>query len=206
MKLKLVAAAAATVALAACAAAPVETEPVTPAQPAPPPADARALPSGTILDVRLQQELDAAATRVGDTFTVVVVDSLVARNGRTVVPAGSVITGLVTGVGLAGGDREVAAIRLNFVRINVEGISHPVTANIVAAQLPGSGEPLAEVTEPGAAVRGSILGGELRDRVAGAVLGAGAGTIISLGTGDADPVIPEGTRFTLQTVGTVQLR
>jgi hypothetical protein len=198
--------------VAACAAAPVETVTPTPGQPAPPPADARAIPGGAVLEVRLDQELSAGRARVGDTFTVRVTEPLVATNGQTVVPENSVVTGLVTGVGPRADGREVAAIRLNFVRISVDGVWHPITANIIRTRVQGGAAAEAEaaptiITAAGAgAVLGAILGGELRDMLVGAILGAGAGTIISLGTGDVEPVLPEGTRMTIQTVSTVQLR
>jgi hypothetical protein len=210
MKMSRVAISAGFLMMAGCAAAPVETAPVAPAQPAPPPADARAIPARTQLDVRLDQELGTTVSRVGDTFTATVEEPLIAANRQTVVPAGAVITGMVTGVGPAAEGREVAAIRLNFLRINVEGVSHPVSADIVGTQVPGApqqpaGEPQAVVTAAGA-VRGAILGGELRDMLVGAVLGAGAGTVVSLGTGDAETVLPAGTQLRLQTVNRVQLR
>jgi hypothetical protein len=212
MKISLAVAVAGAVVLGGCATAPADTVPVAPAQPAPPPADARAIPGGTMLNVRLNQELSTAMSRVGDSFTVTVMEPLIAANGQTVVPADAVITGLVTGVGPAGEDRELAAIRLNFTRINIDGVSHPLTANIVRTQVPGDTRPALDeqaiITAAGVgAVLGAILGGDLRDMLVGAVLGAGAGTVISLGMGGADEaVLPAGTHLTLQTVSRVQLR
>jgi hypothetical protein len=212
MKLRIAAAATGVLMVSGCVAAPVETVPVAPAQPAPPPADARAIPAHTLLDVRLDQELSTGASRVGDTFTVTVEEPLVAANRQTVVPADAVITGMVTGVGPAGAGREQAAIRLNFVRINIDGVSHPLSASIVGTRVPGEAERPADeaqaiVTAAAAgAVLGAIIGGELRDMLVGAVLGAGAGTVISLGAGDDEAVLPAGTQLRLQTLDRVQLR
>jgi hypothetical protein len=211
MKMSRVAISAGFLVVAGCAAAPVETVPAAPAQPAPPPADARAIPARTLLDVRLDQDLGTTVSRVGDTFTATVEEPLIAANRQTVVPAGAVITGMVTGVGPAAEGREVAAIRLNFLRINVDGVSHPVSAGIVGTQVPGApqqpaGETQEVVTAAAGAVPGAILGGELRDMLVSAVLGAGAGTVVSLGTGDAGAVLPAGTQLRLQTVDRVQLR
>jgi hypothetical protein len=193
-----------------CAAAPVETAPVSP-MPAPPPADARAIPAQTVLNVLLDRELSPATARVGDTFTVSVEEALVARNGAVVVPEGTVITGMVTGVGPAG-EPGPAAIRLNFLRINLAGISHPLSADIASAELPAdarrAGDP-ARAAAAGAvagAVLGAVITGELRDALIGAALGAGAGTVISLGLGDVEPVLPAGTRLELRTLDRVELR
>src|SRR5688500_13799524 len=106
--------------------APAEPGP-TLMQPAPPPPNASHIPAGTVLTVTLNEELDRRAAKVGDAFTVAVQNSLLAGNRETVIPAGAVITGLVTGVGSSG---EQAAIRLNFTRIAIDGASHPFTATI----------------------------------------------------------------------------
>jgi hypothetical protein len=56
-------------------------------------------------------------------------------------------------------------------------------------------------------VLGAVLsGGELNKILLGGALGAAAGTVISLGMGDTEAVLPAGTRMTLQTTQTVSLR
>ena len=60
------------------------------------------------------------------------------------------------------------------------------------------GEDVGVGAAAGAAL-GAILGGDLGDAVLGGALGAGAGTLVSLGTGDVDPVLPSGTVLTLET-------
>src|SRR5688572_7192187 len=64
----------------------------------PAPADARSLPSGTTIDVRLDQEIGTKSSKVGDTFTATVTNPIVATNGATTVPAGSKIQGKITGL------------------------------------------------------------------------------------------------------------
>jgi hypothetical protein len=57
------------------------------------------------------------------------------------------------------------------------------------------------------AVLGAIIGdGDLRDILVGGALGAGAGTIISLGRGDIAHELPAGTHMLLQTTDRVELR
>lgn len=198
---------------AGCATAPVDRAPTVDAQPAPPPADARAVPAGTVLNVRLAQELNTTTTRAGDSFSVTVQEPLVARNGQTVIAEGTTISGMVTGVGATDQPDEQAAIRLNFLRINIDNVWHPISANIVSTQVPAGARTSDTDVARGAvigaaagAVLGTIITGDLRDAIIGAVLGAGAGTIISLGMGDVEPVLPEGTHMQIQTLDRIELR
>lgn len=197
---------------AGCAAVPMDTAPAA-VQPAPPPPDARAVPTGTVLNVRLDGELSTTATRVGDGFTMTVTDPLIAQNGQTVVPSGATVSGMVTGVGATDQPGEQAAIRLNFLRIRVDDTWHRITADIVRTEIPADARvtdtDLARGAVVGAAagaVLGTIITGDLRNAIIGAILGAGAGTIISLGMGDVEPVLPEGTRFQIQTLERIELR
>lgn len=209
------AAGAAVSAVSACATVPVETEPTPPAaQPAPPPADATYIPAGTHLRVTLDQELNTTDSRRGDTFTVSLTEDLVAANGQTVAPQGTRIQGMVTGVAQPGGS-DPAVLRLNFLRIEVAGGWHPLTADIAETQLPMEGgqrdaSQVAAAAAAGAvagATIGAIISGSLRDALIGAALGAGAGTVISLGLGGAEEaVLPEGTIMTLRTADRVQVR
>jgi hypothetical protein len=167
-------------------------------EPAAPPPNASYVPSGTVLTVTLTQELSRRTARVGDAFTVAVQNPLIATNRDTVIASGAVITGLVTGVGNAG---EQAAIRLNFTRIAIGRGSHPFTAKITATQTNAGESP----TSAGGTPLGSVIGeGELRTTLVRGALGAGAGTIISLGTG-SDQTLPSGTSLTVQTVDRIAL-
>jgi hypothetical protein len=200
-------------ALGACAPAATQTpEPVI-SQPAPPPPNANAVPAGTDLSLRLNSELAAENVSVGQTFTASVENALVATNGDVVIPAGATVTGMVTGVNPAAGTGSPAAVRLNFLRIGIDGTTHPFTADILSTQVPATTDTglsdtarAAAVGAAAGAVLGAVIGGDLRDALIGAAIGAGAGTIISLGTGDAEQVLPEGTRLNVRTRDTISLR
>jgi len=201
--------------LAACASAPAPEmttiQPVA-AEPAPPPADARVLPAATDLQVELLDSLSSDGSRVGDLFTVRVHTPIVAVNEQVVVPAGSVITGMVTGVDDSDHIGDQAAIRLNFLRISINGTNHPLSADIVAAEVErereGGLDPArtASIGAAAGAALGAIISGELRGALIGGALGAGIGTIISLGTGEVEALLPEGARMTIRTRDTIELR
>lgn len=178
------------------------------------PTDARSLPSGTTVDVRLDQEIGTKSSKVGDTFTATVTNAIVAENGATAVPAGSKIYGKVTGLDNSDRVGEAAAIRIDFERIVVGGTSHPFYAKVTATNLETRGgdtrsETLkkAGVGAAAGAVLGAVLsGGDLDKILLGGALGAAAGTVISLGMGDVEGVLPAGTTMQLQTTRTVALR
>lgn len=208
MKIGIAGTAVLLVALAGCRTAVVETGPS--AQPAPPPPTADAIPAGTNLELQLNQTLNSGDSDVGDRFTATVTRPLIARNGQTVVPAGAVVSGVVTGVKDARRLGDQAAIRLHFDRIGINGKSYPFTANIVDADVRArdtarTGRDAAIGAAAGAAL-GAIIGGDLAAALIGGALGAGAGTIISLGLGDVEAELPAGSIMTVQTTQTVALR
>jgi hypothetical protein len=178
------------------------------------PADARSLPSGTTLDIRLDNEIGTKSSKVGDTFTGTVETAVVATNGETAVPAGTKVHGKVTGLDNSDRVGEPAAIKVDFERIVVNGRSQPLYAKVTATNLETRGQDTRDETLQKAgvgaaagAVLGAVLsGGDLDKILLGGALGAAAGTVISLGTGDVEGVLPAGTRLTLQTTRTVALR
>lgn len=178
------------------------------------PADARSLPSGTNLDVRLDQEIGTKSSKVGDNFTATVINPIVATNGVTAVPAGAKIYGKVTGLDNSDRVGDQAAIRIDFERLDVNGVSRPFYAKVVATNLETRGADTrsetirkAGVGAAAGAVLGAIVsGGDLDKILLGGALGAAAGTVISLGMGDVEGVLPAGTTMKLQTTRTVALQ
>ncbi len=178
------------------------------------PADTRTLPPGTTIDVRLDQEIGTKVSKVGDTFAATVENAIVASGGGTAVPAGSKIYGKITGLDNSDRTGEPAAIKVDFERLVVNGTSHPFYAKVTATDLQTRGADTrnetiqkAGVGAAAGAVLGAVLsGGDLDKILLGGVLGAAAGTVISLGTGDVEGVLPAGTSMKLQTTRTVALR
>ncbi|HUQ83458.1 MAG TPA: hypothetical protein VM076_20055, partial [Gemmatimonadaceae bacterium] len=100
-----------------------------------------------------------------------------------------------------------AAIRLDFERININGVERPFEANITTTNLETQGadtrnETLkkAGIGAAAGAVLGAVIGGgDVSKILGGAAIGAAAGTVISLGAGEVDAVLPAGSKMTLQT-------
>jgi len=180
----------------------------------PTPVDARTLPSGARIDARLDREIGTKLSKVGDRFSATVENDVTAQNGATVVPVGAKIYGTVTGLKTSNNIGEPAAIKIDFEQLAFGGRTYPFNAKVTETNLETRGgdtrnETLkkAGVGAAAGAVLGAVLsGGELSKILLGGAIGAAAGTVISLGTGDVEAVLPAGTRMTLQVTQTVALR
>ena len=176
------------------------------AQPAPPastpaPASTRSqsqntgssneVPSGTELDVRLQNSLNSGTAQVEDRFEgTTLVDLNV--NGRALIPAGSVMRGVVTSVEPGTRTNRTAKMTVSFDQVTVNGRAYPMRATVTEAikgdgikgELPRAGA--------GAAVGGiigAVLGGA-KGALLGVLIGGG-GTIAA--TEGKEVELPQGT-------------
>ena len=199
-------------AVTACAHPQVQTangDISTPASPA----TARALPTGTPMDVTLDQQLGTQMSHTGDRFSATVVNPIIAQNGRTAVPAGAKVWGHVTAVTPATNATQTAALVLDFDSLTFNGRSYPFSANISDTNLQTKGPSTSQTLKNAAigaaagAALGAVLSGADRDKILiGAGIGAAAGTAISLGTQGQNGVLPTGSRLTVHTTQTVALR
>jgi len=177
------------------------------------PVNASTLPTGSVVTVALDQPVGTKTSKVGDTFSATVTDAVVTSNGQTVIPAGTKVYGKVTGLQDSDNVGQKAAIRLDFERINVNGVERPFEANITATNLQTQKEETRDETLKKAgigaaagAVLGAVIGGgDISKILGGAAIGAAAGTVISLGGGDVEAVLPAGSKMTLQTTQQVAL-
>jgi hypothetical protein len=175
------------------------------------PATADVVPDGTVMDLRLNDRLGTEISRVGESFTATVADPVTAETGRVAVPAGAMVYGTVTGIDVSDGVGDQAAIRLDFDRLEAGSQSYDFSAEVIGTgvQTDRDDDIIGDETAIGAgagAALGLILEGDLLGTLIGGALGAGAGTAISLGTGDVDAVLPSGTMMTVQTEQRIDLR
>jgi outer membrane murein-binding lipoprotein Lpp len=132
------------------------------------------VPAGTELDVRLERALSSDTARVEDRFDGTTVVDL-REGGRVLIPSGSRVRGVVTGVKDAGRVERKGELQLSFDQITINGRSHPMRATVTEALEAGGYRQDAEKIGAGAAV-GAILGGIL-----GGVKGAITGILIGGG-------------------------
>src|SRR4029434_4294694 len=132
------------------------------------------VPSGTEMDVRLTNNLNSGTAQVEDRFEgTTLVDLTV--NGRTVIPAGAVMRGVVTAVEPATRTNRTARMTVSFDQVTVNGRSYPIRGTVTQA-IEGEGiRGEAGRTAAGAGV-GAIIGGILggfKGALAGILIGGG---------------------------------
>ena len=142
------------------------------------------IPVGTEFDVRLQSRLNSGTARVEDRFdatTIVPYD----RNGRVLVPAGSVMRGVVNSVTPASrGLNRKGELTLVFDRFSIDGRTYSIRATVMQA-LQGEADTGRVAAGAGVgALIGAILGGT-RGALTGILIGGG-GTVAATEGNEVD--------------------
>jgi hypothetical protein len=156
-----------------------------------PSADRGAIPVGQEIDVRLSNSLSSETAQVEQRFEATTAVDLM-QDGRVLVPAGSIVQGVVSGVEKAGRLERSGSLTLTFDRIRVRGRDHDMRAS--ATQVFESKGIRAEAGTAGVGAGvGGVVGG-LIGGVKGAILGAviGAGGAIAA-TDGKDIELPAGS-------------
>jgi hypothetical protein len=154
------------------------------------------VPVGQQMDVRLQTPLSSATATTEQRFEATTAVDLM-QDDRVLVPAGSTVRGIVSGVEPAGRLDRAGRLTLAFDQITVRGREYPMRA--LATQVFESGgirEETQTVGTAGAvgAVVGGILGG-LRGALLGAIVGGGG---VIAATEGKDIELPAGTIIRLR--------
>ena len=151
----------------------------------------REIPVGTEIDVRLVDGLSSGRNQVEDRFVATTVVDL-QLGERVVIPAGSELRGIVSGVDKAGRVDRKAGLTLAFDRITLNGREREIRG-IVTDTIEGEGVKgeIAKIgTAAGAgAIIGGILGG-VKGAVAGILIGGGG---IAAATPGKDVELAPGT-------------
>ena len=181
--------------------------------PAPPPAPVpdrpartsanREIPTGTELDVRLSNVLNSGTAKVEDRFEATTLVDLVI-DGRTLVPAGAVMRGVVSAVEPATRTNRTAKMTVSFDQIAFGGRTYPMRGTVTEA-IEGEGI-RGEIGRTGAgagvgAIIGGILGG-VKGAIAGVLIGGG-GTIAA--TEGKEVELPQGSVLRVRIDSPVQL-
>lgn len=149
------------------------------------------IPVGQELDVRLQVRLNSGENQVEDRFdTTTIVDLY--QGDAVLVPAGSVLRGVVSQVDRAGRADRKGSLTLNFDEIVVRGRTYPIRASVTQAlESEGVRGEVGRIATGSAigAIIGGILGGG-QGLLAGILIGGG-GSMVALPGKDVD--VPAGT-------------
>jgi hypothetical protein len=144
------------------------------------PGGSMVVPVGTELDVRLQTPLNSGTAQVEDRFEATTLIDLKSKDGRVLIPAGSLARGLVTAVKPAGRTDRKGSLSLGFERITVNGTTYQIRGTLTqAAESEGVKGEVGKIGA-GAAVGGIIGGiiGGIKGTIAGILIGGG-GTMVA---------------------------
>jgi hypothetical protein len=149
------------------------------------------IPVGTEFDVRLQGMLTSRTAQVEDRFEATTMVDVMQGN-RVLVPAGSVMRGVVSSVNKATRLERKGSLTVAFDRVTINGRSYPIRATVTQALesegIMGEKEKIGAGAGVGAII-GGILGG-FKGVLAGILIGGG-GTIAA--TEGKDVELPAGT-------------
>ncbi len=169
------------------------------------------IPDGTVVKVRLSQQLSTATARVGTAFLAEVTEPVM-KDGRVIIPTGALLNGRITMVHGGGRIGGPAAIRLDPRSVTLADGSHYVlrarvidTDRIAELRVDDEGtivrrdwnkKTLAALalTTGGSAAAGAMLGG-VPGALIGAGIGAGAGGVVMLKQSHQE-VLPKDTAVT----------
>ena len=153
--------------------------------------DPGTIPVGQLIDVRLQSSLSSATATREQRFEATTAADLM-QGERVLIPAGSVVRGVVSNVDKAGNIDRTGSLTLAFDQVEVNGREYPLRA--MATQVYESRGVLDEGKTVGTggavgAIVGGILGG-LKGALIGAVVGSGG---VIAATEGKDIELPAGT-------------
>jgi hypothetical protein len=141
------------------------------------------IPSGTELQLSLSTAVASDTSRVEDTVTAELTNAVLI-NGRTALPAGSIVSGIVSAAEDSGRVSGRARVALDFTSVVTHGSRYPLSADVfsrIAAATKGEDATKIGVGAGAGAVIGGLLGGK-KGAAEGAAVGGGAGTGVVLAT------------------------
>lgn len=164
------------------------------------------VPAGTSIAVRMESELASNTSRVGDPVTAVLTKAEFV-DGVEVLPAGSVLKGVVETAEPAGDVKGRATLGFRFKTITVDGTAYPLSANAshTAAGTKSSDAKKIGIPAAGGAIIGGILGGK-KGAVIGTVIGGGAGAAVVLSTSGPEVRYARGAALSLTLDNAIDVR
>jgi hypothetical protein len=179
------------------------------AAPKPPEPRFATLADGTKLQVRLQDALDSAVNKTGDTFSAIL-DKDISVDGAVVAPRGSVLGGKISNVMRSGRVEGRAGMSIQLTSLTVGNQTYPLQTEILSFEAESTKKKDATKVGIGAglgAVIGAIAGGG-KGAAIGAAVGAGAGgaTVIATRGKEVKLDAEQAFSFVLRTSVSVKLQ
>lgn len=165
------------------------------------------VPAGTVLTVRLGEELGSKLSTAGQSFSATLADP-VEVDGKTVIPAGAEAKGTVVDAKPLGRFKGGASLEVRLTSITVNGSSQAIETAAVSRAEKGKGKRTGVLAGGGTAL-GAIVGGIAgggKGAAIGALAGAGAGGAGAAFTGNKDIVLPAEAALSFKLTAPLELK
>ncbi len=157
------------------------------------------IPEGTVLHARLETSLGSDSSRVNDPVEAVLTEAELI-DGVDVLPAGSIVKGVVTTSESSGNVRGRASLAVTFQSITLAGRddTYALSASVqhTAAATKGDDAKKIGIPAAGGAILGAIFGGK-KGALIGTAIGGGAGAVVVLTTSGPQVRYARGTVLSL---------
>jgi hypothetical protein len=155
------------------------------------PADVK-VAAGTNLTIRINQHISVKTSHAGDRFTGEVVEPVVGKGDRVVIPKGAPVNGVVVTSHRRGHFKGSSILELRLTYITLNGTRYALDTSDLTQTKKGKGKRSAAIIGGGAGA-GMLIGGIATGGVGllvGGLVGGGGGTLLSGLTGNRDIEIP----------------
>ncbi|MBZ5629972.1 MAG: hypothetical protein LAO06_14025 [Acidobacteriia bacterium] len=170
-------------------------------------AEAKMVPAGQHIVVRLGQSVGSKISSAGESFTATV-SQPVEVGGKVLIPSGAEATGTVAEAVPLGRFKGGARLRLALNSVKVGGNTYKVETAAITEAAKGKGKRTAVAVGGGAGL-GAIIGGLAgggKGAAIGVLAGAGAGTAGAAFTGNKDIVLPAETALSFKLLHPLELK
>lgn len=164
------------------------------------------IPSGTAIAVNLETTVNSQTSRVNDVVTATLINPVHVA-GVEVLPAGSVLRGVVTSARPARNVKGRARLAVRFDSVSAYSERYTMSAQFAMEAPSTRAKDTAKIAVPaaGGAIVGALVGGR-QGAAAGAAIGGGAGTAVVLSTKGKPVVFRRGADLRLRLSAPVQVR
>ncbi len=165
------------------------------------------IPSGTVLMIRLNQRVSVKTSHEGDLFTGRVA-SPIASEGRTVIPAGASVAGVVLHARKRGHFKGESILRLTLSGLTIGDQHYQIRTASFTQTKKGKGRRTAAFIGGGGGL-GALIGGVATGGtglIFGALAGTGAGTVTAAFTGNRDIDYPAESVLSFRLNAPLELR